>query len=320
MSTQSIRAKILVIDDQAPVRRLVTRFLGTKGYQVLEASDGEMGRDMAVVNLPDLVITDLRMPRMDGLSLVRALREHPEMSGTPILVMSALEDNGTMIAALEAGASDYVTKPLVFEVLHARIAAQLRFKQLHDELKRQRRESELLFDTLHEVTESASLGEILFRITQRLGLMMTASRCSIIAVNERRGIGTITASMEDAKARGLQLDLARYPEVLQAVRTLQPVLIDDRSETALRSELGEVFRVKQVASILAVPVVFRGQVLGVLTMHVRTGEPTLNEHHVRFVNMVACAIGGMVHTAHRLETLATAHVSRFEPPRIGAAA
>lgn len=313
------KPKILIVDSMNGARRIVARHLTNHGFQTLEACDVASGREMAVVNLPDVIVTDVRLAGLDAVPMIRALRSVPALDATPIVVTSAVGDDKTMVAAIQAGASDYVVKPVALDVLRARLGAQLRAKKLHDEVRARRRESEILFETLHAATESGTVDEILFRITQRLGRMMTASRCSIIAVNDRRRIGTIAASMEDPRARGIQLDLSRYPEVLEAVRGRTAVLVDDESRVDLRNELSEVFRAKAVASILTVPIAFRDEILGVLTMHVREGEPRLTEDHVRFLCMVAFAIGGIVHNARRLETLAVAR-----PPltvtSIGAAA
>ena len=211
------KPKILIVDSMNGARRIVARHLTNHGFQTLEACDVASGREMAVVNLPDVIVTDVRLAGLDAVPMIRALRSVPALDATPIVVTSAVGDDKTMVAAIQAGASDYVVKPVALDVLRARLGAQLRAKKLHDEVRARRRESEILFETLHAATESGTVDEILFRITQRLGRMMTASRCSIIAVNDRRRIGTIAASMEDPRARGIQLDLSRYPEVLEAV-------------------------------------------------------------------------------------------------------
>ncbi len=304
------KAKILIVDGMNASRRLLARHLAHHGYQVIEAPDPAMGREMAVVNLPDLVITDVRFNGTEGVSLIQALRSVSALDATPILIASPVEDDATVVAALHAGANDYVVKPVAFSVLKARVATQLRGKAILDEIKRRRSESEMLLATLHEVTESSSLEEVLFRLTQRLGRLMTASRCSIITVSERRRTGIIAASMEDPRARGVHLDLSRYPEIIEAVHSKSAVVVDDESHPELRAELGEVFRIKQLASILTVPVTFRDEILGVLTMHVREGEPALTDDHVQFVKLVACAIGGIVRTAGRLEGLAPAAPER----------
>lgn len=315
----STKPKILIVDSMNGARRIVARHLTNHGFQTLEASDASSGREMAVVNLPDVVLTDVRLGGIDALPLIRALRAVPALDSTPIVVSSAVGDDKTIVAAIQAGASDYIVRPVALEVLRARLGAALRAKKHQDELRARRRESEILFETLHAATESGTIDEILFRITHRLGRMMTASRCSIISVNQRRRVGTIAASMEDPRARGIQLDLSRYPEVLEAVRSRHAVLVDDETRVDLRAELTEVFRAKGVASILTVPIAFRDEILGVLTMHVREGEPRLTEDHVRFLSMVAFAIGGIVHNARRFEALAVA-APALVYPHAGAAA
>jgi two-component system KDP operon response regulator KdpE len=116
-------AKILVVDDEAQIRRALRSILSTRGYQAIFASDGNEGLDLAIEQNPDLVILDLAMPGMGGLEVCRELRAW--YTG-PILVLSVRGSDADKIAALDMGADDYVTKPFSAGELLARVRALLR--------------------------------------------------------------------------------------------------------------------------------------------------------------------------------------------------
>lgn len=115
--------KILVIDDEPQITRVLKRSLIAHRYDVRTASDGEAGLDLFHDFHPDLVITDLSMPEMSGIEVCRAIRKE---SGVPIMVLSVKGEERTKVEALDAGADDYITKPFGMDELMARIRATLR--------------------------------------------------------------------------------------------------------------------------------------------------------------------------------------------------
>ena len=114
---------ILVVDDEAQITRVLRTSLGTHGYDIRIANDGETALEICKEWTPDLVITDLMMPNMDGVELCRRLRTK---SRVPIIVLSVKGEERTKVQALDAGADDYVTKPFGMEELLARVRANLR--------------------------------------------------------------------------------------------------------------------------------------------------------------------------------------------------
>jgi len=125
------RLKILVIDDEPPIRKLLRLGLNAQGYDVLEAPNGKTGLELLPQN-PDLIILDLGLPDIQGLELLRTIRGRKE--GVPIVVLSSRGDEAGKVQALDLGADDYVTKPFGMDELLARMRAALRHQlQVHGE-------------------------------------------------------------------------------------------------------------------------------------------------------------------------------------------
>ena len=124
-------ARILVVDDEPPIRKLLRMGLTAHGYEVLEASNGRIALEL-LAKKPHLVILDLGLPDIDGLELLRSIRHRQE--GLPIVVLSSRGDEAGKVAALDLGADDYVTKPFGMDELLARMRAALRHQlQVHGE-------------------------------------------------------------------------------------------------------------------------------------------------------------------------------------------
>jgi two-component system KDP operon response regulator KdpE len=115
--------RILVVDDEPQITRVLRTSLSSHGYDIRVANDGETALEIMKDWTPDLVITDLAMPNMDGLELCRRLRTKSQI---PIIVLSVRGEERSKVKALDAGADDYVTKPFGIEELLARVRANLR--------------------------------------------------------------------------------------------------------------------------------------------------------------------------------------------------
>lgn len=117
------REKILVVDDEASIRRILETRLKMVGYEVMTAADGEEALDVFSKFNPDLVVLDVMMPKLDGYGVTREVRR---TSDTPIIILTALGDVSERITGLELGADDYVIKPFSPKELEARVKAVLR--------------------------------------------------------------------------------------------------------------------------------------------------------------------------------------------------
>src|SRR5258706_7602991 len=117
------KSRVLVVDDEPQITRVLRTVLSSQGYQVRTAAEGEAALSNFNEWRPELVITDLYMPHMDGLELCKRIRA---MSTVPIIVLSVKGEEKTKVEALDCGADDYVTKPFGIDELLARVRAALR--------------------------------------------------------------------------------------------------------------------------------------------------------------------------------------------------
>jgi len=119
---------VLIIDDEADIRLLIKYNLEKEGFNVIEAENGVKGIELARLHEPDLILLDVMMPVMDGIETCEKIRKIPELATTMICFLTARSEEYSQIAGLDAGADDYITKPIKPKLLVSRITALLRRK------------------------------------------------------------------------------------------------------------------------------------------------------------------------------------------------
>ena len=143
-------ARILVADDTPANVRMLEKRLQHNGYDVVVARDGEEALAVAHATHPDLILLDIMMPKVDGIAVCRRLKGDPAFPFTPIIMVTAMADSKDVVAGLEAGGDDYLTKPVDQQALVARVRSMLRIKALHDTVQAQTAELARWNATLEE--------------------------------------------------------------------------------------------------------------------------------------------------------------------------
>lgn len=128
---------ILAVDDVAENLEIIAMRLSAHGYAVSTARDGEEGLAKARAEKPDLVLLDIMMPKLDGISVLKELKRDPRLGFIPVILLTAKADRSDVVAGLDAGADDYLTKPFDQAGLVARVRSMLRIKSLHDKVQEQ---------------------------------------------------------------------------------------------------------------------------------------------------------------------------------------
>ena len=158
---QTSSGRVLLVDDNLDMREYVQRLLA-RTYTVIPARDGQEALELARANPPDLVLTDVMMPRMDGFQLLNALREDPRTQTLPVIMLSARAGEESRVEGMEAGADDYLVKPFTARELMARVGAHLSMKRLREELRqreqKEQRRAEAAEAQYQRILESISEG------------------------------------------------------------------------------------------------------------------------------------------------------------------
>ncbi|MGB6871575.1 MAG: ATP-binding protein [Acidobacteriaceae bacterium] len=226
-SPRTARARVLLADDNRDMREYVQRLLGRR-YQVTAVADGEQALRTAIENPPDLVLTDVMMPHMDGFALLRALRADPATAAVPIVMLSARAGEEAESEGLEAGADDYLVKPFTARELLARVGSHIAMHQLRVELTRRE----------HELRTKAESAERQYRT-----ILESISEGFIFADRQGR---IVYANEQVASLVGVELE-----QILgQSLRDTTPPFADTKFAAALRQamESGQVLQVEDYYS------------------------------------------------------------------------
>ena len=171
--------RVLLADDNLDMRQYVQRLLEARGYTVEAVGDGEAALEAAKATLPDLILSDVMMPKLDGFGLLKAVRDDPALAGTPLLLLSARAGEEAKVEGLDAGADDYLVKPFAARELLARVAVNLQMARI-------RRES----------ARAVMQSEQKYRISDdRLSIALATGRTAIFEFDIATGTATVLGSL-----------------------------------------------------------------------------------------------------------------------------
>ena len=137
---RELTGRILVVDDHEDNVELLRARLEAWGYRVDTAGDGKQALEAVMESPPDLILLDVMMPSLDGNEVARRIKQNPSLPFIPIIMQTALDSTESKVEGLEAGADDYITKPIEFAELKARLRSMMRIKRLQEELEERERE------------------------------------------------------------------------------------------------------------------------------------------------------------------------------------
>jgi len=146
------KKRLLVVDDHEDNVEVLRARLEARGYEVRGANDGQAALDVVEHWIPDLILLDVMMPKVDGLEVVRRIKANDALPFIPVIMQTALDSTERMVAGFEAGADDYVTKPINFAELEARVKSLLRIKALQEALAERERELSEMNDKLLHIS------------------------------------------------------------------------------------------------------------------------------------------------------------------------
>lgn len=151
-SARASQDRILIVDDDRIIVEILKQSLSLAGYVVSSAADGEEGLALARQSMPDIILLDVMMPKLDGYSVCRELKQDPETQLIPIIILTALTDRDDKLKALDVGADEFIRKPPDRQELLIRIKSLLRTKKLHDEVQASYQGLRKLEQAKHDLT------------------------------------------------------------------------------------------------------------------------------------------------------------------------
>jgi len=299
-----VRHRILLIGNPAARPEGLERLLVRGGFQVTEGPSAAA---------PDLLLYTPD-PGITGLAdEVRALVTRPAYGGAPVFVV--LVDGGAEAAteALLAGAQDVLIAPVHLPELRARLDTHIRVRSEARDAQEALRARDLLFDIFQEVSAAVRADEIFQTLVRRVGQAFGLSHCSFVLTAPGEDKGRVVAVYENPAIRDLRVDLERYPEIQEAIRTERPVVIQDVHEHPLFATIRQHWSQQQldvnVQSAVALPVFVQGRAAGVFFLRTEKGDPQLRPEDVAFANTIAQAAARVLENEERRSAMYRRQVS-----------
>jgi two-component system cell cycle response regulator len=300
---EQVQPKILLVGDAAARPDGLERFLVRGGFQVTEAPYPPPALERVDQHPPDLVLYAVVATEARLAEAVRDLANAPRFGGAPVIVLVADGGADAVADALQAGAQDALAGPVHFGELRARIDADLRLRRELGEARDALRSRDLLFDIFQEVSAALRADEIFQTLVRRVGQAFGLTHCSFVLTAPGDEQGRVVAVYENPAIRDLRVDLERYPEIQEAIRTERPVIIHDVHDHPLfeairRRWLQQRIEVNVQAAV-ALPVFVQGRAAGVFFLRTVQGDPQLRAQDVAFANTIAQAAARVLENEER---------------------
>lgn len=268
-----------MVDDDPSICDTLTTMLQFKGYRTDVAASGREALIKARENPPDLVLLDLMMPEMDGLAVCQAFKADPALEDVRVLMLSARNGRRDVVQALEAGASDFITKPFFLDELIARIRTNLEVKRYHDDLSAMLRISQAVSSSLHRDT-------VLFTIVSELAEVVQSDRATLIKIVDEH-VGFVVATRDNPDLRNFQISLDDYPEIQKAFAERNIVVVEDTHADPLLASVVNALPARK--SVMIVPVDLQDEKLGDYVLLSSRGYRPYTESEIKFAEVVASA-------------------------------
>lgn len=277
----SEQAHILVVDDDPSIRRMLQLLLNETGYRVSTAATGEEALAYLDLVTPDLVLMDLMLPGINGQQVTEHIKAQPDKPFVPVILVTARNDAKSKVLALDAGADDFLVKPVEFAELLARVRAMLRLQRSQRSLRTEQRKTELLLHLTRELGTTLDLEELLTHFLDRLADAVGAVRASIILTTDQQP--RLFSSIRN-RPKVVPNDILRDGIAGWVLREHKPAIINDTRDDTRWVAITP--HQQMVRSVATVPIIREERVLGVITLVHHTPGYFTTEH-LDLLNSVA---------------------------------
>jgi two-component system response regulator VicR len=211
--TDKDKKTVLVVDDEQSIRELLVFNLQKEGYDTLEAEDGVTAVDLAIEKKPDLIMLDVMLPKLDGISVCKKIRYALNISNIPIIMISAKDEESDKIVGLEMGADDYITKPFQIREVMARVKANLRKAELNTNYENTQKQKDENTDSIIKVGDlTLDTKKVEVRVKDEV-VNLTKKEFDVLKYLATRPGQVVTREM-------LLREVWEYEEYVGAIRTI----------------------------------------------------------------------------------------------------
>jgi two-component system cell cycle response regulator len=297
------KKKIFIVDEELSYRELLKEALRTN-YSVIDTENFNEAVYLARLNRPDLIIIDVEMSGRKGVELCETLKDDPETSDIPVLLATSLTNKEDIILGLQAGASDYITKPMCLPAVIARIESHLRTQEDYAELEH--KDLLMLLELSEAISVTKSPNAILRLIVNKMSKIMDVSRCSVISFTDGKQI-VVKASSDLEKNREIYLDINRYPEIRESIQTKKTVIINDIKNDPLMASVRLHIEALEYNSVVVIPLIKKESVIGTFFLRTVSRETGwISERICKLCQLVANISANALENAILFESIKTA--------------
>lgn len=263
----TVKQTILVVDDEPFFREILKDTLQDK-YEVVAAASGSEALSIIRKSKPDLILLDVEMPDKNGIEICRELKEDFATRDIPVILLTARTGRGETVDGLNAGADDYIVKPMHPPEVIARIEAHLRIKDYYSQLEP--KDLVLLLELSETISASRNPQKVLRYIVDKISEVVDVARCSIVSIDSQNK-AVVKASTDMPADEEIHLNLDKYPEIKMALDTKESVVINDLKNDPLMEPVKDDIAFLDFNSVVVVPMIRKESVIG--TFFLRTASP-----------------------------------------------
>jgi CheY-like chemotaxis protein len=257
---------VLITDDDNALRSLLVMALKAESYEIEEAINGEECLVKYARLQPDLVLLDAVMPEMDGFSCCQHIRALPDRPQIPILMITFLDDRESIDQAFQAGATDYITKPIHWSVLRQRVRYLLASSHVLKQAEQQKNWEIFFRDILAQLSVSGLAWESLTPLLNQCQQFFQVERVLLYQFKNQQSLEAIASGYPSAKESSLS-DLALESIYLEEYHQGKPIAIADLEQLELSIAQRETFARLKTKSILIFPILIKEKLWGLLCVH-----------------------------------------------------